>query len=169
VDPFLSWIEQMPVSIWIRETDSLFAFPFVITVHAIGFAMVVGTCFAIDFRLVGFLPKVPVPAMDRFVPVIWIGLALNAVSGVFLVMAYPAKALTNPVFYLKLVLITLGLASLVAIRRVVFHGTSDIPTRIERGKALAVTSLVLWTGAMTAGRLLAYTCTRLMVDFGSCP
>ena len=31
-------------------------------------------------------------------------------------------------------------------------------------KALAVASLVGWAAAITAGRLLAYTCSRLMVD-----
>jgi hypothetical protein len=168
VDSVLAWIEQTPVSVWIRETDSLLAFPFIITIHAIGLAMVVGTSFAMDFRLLGFLPRVPVRAMEKFLPVVWIGLALNVVSGVFLIIAYPAKALTNPVFYLKLILVALGLGSVLAIRRLIFR-TPYSPSVVERAKALAVTSLVLWTGAMAAGRLLAYTCTRLMVDFGSCP
>ncbi len=169
MDPVFAWIEQTGLSTWIRETDSLFAFPAIISVHAIGFAMVVGTCFAIDFRLAGFLPKVPAPAMDRFVPIVWIGTALNLASGLLLVIAYPTKALTNPVFFLKLVLIAAGLTLLAAIRRRVLHAEYS-PSVVERGKALAVASLVVWTGAMTAGRLLAYTCRRLLVDSNaSCP
>jgi hypothetical protein len=31
-------------------------------------------------------------------------------------------------------------------------------------KVLAVVSLVTWAAAITTGRLLAYTCTRLTVD-----
>jgi hypothetical protein len=168
VDDIFAWIEQTALSTWIRETDSLLAFPFVLTIHAIGLAMVVGTCFAIDFRLLGFLPRVPLPALDKFVPVVWLGFALNAVSGVLLIIAYPTKALTNPVFFLKLSLVAVGLALMVAARRQVIYAP-ETPRSLDRGKALAVASLVAWTGAMTAGRLLAYTCRRLMVDFGTCP
>ena len=35
----------------------------------------------------------------------WLGFGINAISGVFLLIAYPTKAFTNPVFYLKLLLI----------------------------------------------------------------
>jgi hypothetical protein len=168
VDPVLAWIEQTPVSLWIRETDSVFAFPLILTVHAIGFAMVVGTSFAVDLRLLGWLPNVALKGIDRFVPIVWWGFALNLVSGVFLVVTYPTKALTNPVFWLKLLLVATGLAALVAIRRGVLRAIES-PRTVELGRALAVTSIVAWTGAMTAGRLLAYTCRRLMVDFGSCP
>jgi len=34
----------------------------------------------------------------------------------------------------------------------------------RNGKVLAVLSLMFWIGAIVAGRLLAYTCTWLMVD-----
>ena len=47
--------------------------------------------------------------MKRFLPVMWFGFWLNAISGVALLIAYPTKALTNPVFYLKLVLIALAM------------------------------------------------------------
>ena len=39
----------------------------------------------------------------------WTGFWINAVSGVLLLIAYPTKALTNPLFYVKLVLIAIGL------------------------------------------------------------
>ena len=39
----------------------------------------------------------------------WAGFWVNAVSGVLLLIAYPTKALTNPLFYVKLVLIAIGL------------------------------------------------------------
>src|SRR5215469_8067520 len=45
----------------------------------------------------------------RFFPVLWAGFWLNAVSGVVLLIGYPTKALTNPMFYLKLVFIGLGI------------------------------------------------------------
>ena len=37
----------------------------------------------------------------------WAGFWINALSGILLLIAYPTKALTNPLFYAKLVLIGL--------------------------------------------------------------
>ena len=90
----------------------------------------------------------------------WIGLWVNVVTGVVLVMAYPTKALTNPVFYLKLTLIAAALVILRTVLRRV-RGSSTISGST---KVLAALSLIAWAGAITAGRLLAYTCSRLTVD-----
>ena len=45
MDGIFSWIEQTALGAWFRETDSPVAFPFVLTVHALGLVMVVGTAF----------------------------------------------------------------------------------------------------------------------------
>jgi hypothetical protein len=80
------------------------------------------------------------------------------VSGVLLLIGYPTKALTNPVFYLKLTLIGVAMTLLVRISRLVFATNSPITSRLRN---LAIASLVCWAGAITAGRLLAYTYHRL--------
>ena len=103
-------------------------------------------------------------------PILWGGFWLNAVSGVLLLIGYPTKALTNPVFYLKLTLIAVAMVLLVRISRLVFatgRGGSfdppDLPNQQISSKLrnLAIASLVCWAGAITAGRLLAYTYHRL--------
>ena len=78
-----------------------------------------------------------------------------------LLIAYPTKALTNPDFYIKLTLIGLATVVMHTIRKRVFNDSklseSDM---MARGKTLALLALILWVGAVTAGRLLAYTYTR---------
>jgi hypothetical protein len=91
----------------------------------------------------------------------WLGLWLNVTSGLALLAAYPTKALTNPVFYLKLGLIVVALMILEVMRRRLLTEGMAISGRL---KILAAVSLACWAGAITAGRLLAYTYTRLMVD-----
>ena len=87
---------------------------------------------------------------------------MNAVSGVLLLIAYPTKALTNPVFYLKLTFIGLALVGLRSIVRSVFGDASvDLHPATRRYKMMAIGSLVCWAGAITAGRLLAYTYSHL--------
>jgi hypothetical protein len=119
---------------------------------------------ALDLRILGVAPRIPLTEMRRFLPVLWGGFWLNAVSGVLLLIGYPTKALTNPVFYLKLTLIAVAMVLLVRISRSAF-GEGDARRAPEaqshRLRRLAIASLVCWTGAITAGRLLAYTYTRL--------
>src|SRR2546423_8722365 len=95
-------MEQLPVSVWLREADTFFAFPTVLTVHVISLGLVVGSCVAMDVRALGFLPGVPPRAMDRFVLVTWIAFGFAVASGILLVLTYPVKNLTNPLFYFKL-------------------------------------------------------------------
>ena len=119
--------------------------------------------------MLGFLPDVPPRAMERFVRVIGIAFVFVIASGLLLVIAYPTKALTNPLFYFKLFCIVLAVWALLAIRQRVLLAPGGATAVLARAKSLALASMVLWAVAITSGRFLAYTCTRLMVDFGKCP
>jgi hypothetical protein len=164
IDPFLLWLESTALSQWIVSSTSMFAFPGILALHAIGMAFAAGLGAAIDLRILGVARDVPLPEMRRFLPILWIGFWMNAVSGVLLLIAYPTKALTNPVFYLKLVLIAVAMTLLVRIGRLVFGdgAAGQAPPPYEsRLRRMAWISLACWAGAITAGRLLAYTYSRL--------
>ena len=121
-----------------------------------------GSNAAVDLRILGFAPRVPLSAMVKFYPVMWFGFVINAISGVLLLIGYPTKALTNPVFYVKLACIAVGMVLMVWLRRNVVRNEGSPSTR---GRAIAAFSLFCWAGAIVAGRLLAYTCKMLMADF----
>ena len=157
-DALFVWLESSALSRWLVESVSIFAFPMVLALHTVGLGLVAGLNAALDFRILGVAPHIPVTAFRRFLPMMWFGFWLNAVSGVLLLIAYPTKALTNPMFYLKLMLIAVAVAILVSLRRRLRGAEMTITARV---KLLAVSSLVCWGGAITAGRLLAYTYTRL--------
>jgi hypothetical protein len=161
-DPFFIWLESTAFHVWLVESPSVFAFPLVLALHTIGLGFLAGFNAALDFRLLGVAPRIPVVEFRRFIPVMWFGLWLNAATGVALIIAYPTKALTSPVFYLKIAFITAALAILMVIRRRVLADETPATVAIPRRmKILAAASLVCWAGAITAGRLLAYTYTRL--------
>ena len=94
-DPFFAFIENSELSEWIRGSESIFAFPTIITLHAIGMAFLAGGSAAIDLRILGLARGMSLAAMGRFLPVLWLGFAVNAVSGTLLLIAYPTKALTT--------------------------------------------------------------------------
>ena len=163
MESFFVWLEATPLSTWLRESPSLWAFPFVLILHTVGLAFFVGANVAWDVRVLGFSMGIPLDALRRYFLVMWAGFWINAVSGVLLLIAYPTKAFTNPLFYAKLALIGLGIALALRIRRGVqdVRADSDAP---EPARTLAAVSLGCWVAVIFAGRLLAYTCTRLTVD-----
>jgi len=165
LDSYFLWLEATRFSAWVREDPSIFVFPAVLAAHTIGMALVVGVGAALDLRILGVAPHVPIVEMKRFFPAMWMGLWLNVASGLVLLVAYPTKALTNPVFYVKLTLIAVALRILKSVRRrmVLVAGAHPAPMPAHL-RLLAVASLACWAGAITAGRLLAYTYTRLMAD-----
>ena len=105
---FLNTIEQTGLSKWLRETESPFGFYFVLLMHNLGLALVVGTSLFIGIRLLGFAPELPLVPVRKFFTVFWTGVWVGLLSGLFLLAAYPTKALTNPLFYLKLALVAGG-------------------------------------------------------------
>ena len=160
IDPFLIWLESTALSQWVVGSPSLFAFPGILALHAIGMGFAVGICLALDLRILGVAPGIELAQMRRFVPILWAAFWLNAISGLLLLIGYPTKALTNPVFYLKLLLIAVGLVLFRRIGRQVFGGTPDADASPALSR-LAIISLVCWVGAISAGRFLAYTYNRL--------
>jgi hypothetical protein len=160
VDQFLAFIEGSALSEWIRGSESLFAFPAIITLHTIGMGFLAGGSAAIDLRILGFAPGISLKAMGRFLPLLWLAFAVNAASGTLLLIAYPTKALTNPVFYVKLALIALAVGLVYRIGSTVLRAPDVGQQPVAKNvKALALASLAAWVALITAGRLLAYTHT----------
>jgi hypothetical protein len=155
---FLRTIEESGFSTWLRESESPFAFYFVLLFHTFGLALLVGANVVVDLRLLGIGRDIPLAPLRRLFGIMWLGFAMNAVSGVLLLIAYPTKALTNPVFYTKLILIGFAVWVMTNLSSRVFDDSSlNEAAMIARGRTLAKWSLFLWIGAITAGRLLAYT------------
>jgi len=155
---FLQTIEETGFSTWLRESESPFAFYFILLFHTFGLALLVGANIVVDLRLLGVARAVPLAPLKRLFPIMWIGFAMNAVTGVLLVIAYPTKSLTNVDFYAKLTVIGFAVWVMQGLKTRVFEDSSLSEAEMtERGETLAKWSLVLWFGAITAGRLLAYT------------
>jgi len=154
---FLVRLEQTGFSTWIRESTSIFAFPSILLLHTIGMGVVVGINAGIDLRILGIAPALPLAPMEKFLPILWVGFWVNAVTGVVLVIVDATTKLSNPDFYVKMVFIALAIINLRMLRNRVFRDPLiDRQPLSTNAKVLAVTSLIFWLGAITAGRLMAY-------------
>jgi hypothetical protein len=161
-DPLFAFVENLSLSVWLRESPSLWAFPFVLILHTVGLAFLVGSSVAINVRALGLAPGVPFGPLGRYFLVMWLGFWVNAFSGVLLLITYPTKALTNPLFYVKMAFIAAAIVLARRIRkRIGAAGPAGGDVTLRR---MAWGSLACWAISIPAGRFLAYTHTRLMVD-----
>lgn len=165
MDPLFRWIEGTALSLWIGQSETVLAFPAILVFHTAGMGMLAAVSTAIDLRILGVAAEIPLRKLGKFMPLFWSGLAMNVVSGVLLLIAYPTKALTNPFFYLKLACVGFGVWIALVLRREVLNDPLDLWPVLQRHRRLAVASLALWTTAIVLGRLLEYTYSRLYVDF----
>lgn len=152
MDSFLAWIEATSVATWTRESPSLWAYPTILTLHSFGLGIVVGGCAAVDLRLLGWARSIPTRALQPVFRIIWWAFAVNAASGFLLFIADATRKAFQPVFLVKLALIAVALIVTEAIARHIQRNTSHS----TNARILAVVSMLLWLGAITAGRLMAY-------------
>ena len=153
----LAYLEQSGFSVWVRESRSLLAFPGILLLHTYGMALLVGIVFAIDLRILGFAPALPLAPIGKFLPMLWAAFWVNAVTGTLLLVADATNKMANADFFVKMGFIVLAVINQRMIENRVFRGQQIDQTPFSTyAKILAVTSLICWIGAITAGRLLAY-------------
>jgi hypothetical protein len=154
---FFTSLEQWRFSKWLLGSNSIFAYPSFLFLHTVGMAMVAGINAVIDLRLLGLAAGVPIKPLERLYPIMWWGFGINLITGAALVVADASSKLTNWDFYVKMVFVFGGVLVLRFMRvRVFGYPALDKAPLPASAKRLAWLSLVCWTGAVTAGRLLAY-------------
>ena len=154
---FLEAIENSAYPTFVRESPTLWGYTLVLSLHAMGLAVVVGVSVMIALRLLGLAPSIPLAPLNRLFPVMYAGFWVNALSGLALLAANATGMLANPMFYVKIAFVAGGVLVMRLLRRNVFNerlamgGTLPAETR-----TLAYTSLACWGVALIAGRLTAY-------------
>ena len=151
----LGWIEQTRLSAFVRE--DLYAYFVLLIFHAWGMAFLVGGGIAVSLRVLGVASGARLERFAAFFPFMWLGAALAIVSGLGLLVGYPAKALTNWIFGHKFVCL-IGAALLVwRMARDFFPIAARGEPLPSRAKWVAVAALALWLGGIACGKLLLYT------------
>lgn len=155
---WLVWLEGTSVAAAMRQW--LWLYPVVEIVHILGFVVLVGAAALFDLRLLGLARQLPVTALARY-HLRWARSALFLIvpSGLLMFVAHATEMATNPAFQTKLALIVLAGLNAAAFHRGVFRTVGswdrDITTP-GSARVAALLSLVLWTGVIACGRLLAY-------------
>lgn len=152
------WLEAAPLAVYIRQSHLLY--PAIEIVHIAGFILLAGSAFLFDIRLLGVSRSIPVSDLARhLLPWSRRSLLLVIPSGFLLFMTQATSLSDNRVFWTKLLLIILAFANAGYFHRFTLKDVSSwdrlMPTPAA-AKAAGLISLLLWTGVITCGRLLAY-------------
>jgi hypothetical protein len=153
----MAGLEATGLGLWVRESD--YGYYVMLGGHALGMALVVGIVLMLNFRVLGYARMLPISAFAPLTTIAWLGFALNAATGVVLFMSNAQRLFINPAFWIKILLIVLGGLSVWLLMKTL--DTVDAQDGREvtsrSSKVFSVFSIVFWTGAIAAGRLIAYT------------
>ena len=156
---FLGWLGDTPWSVALLE--SYYVWPLVESTHVLSLALFVGTAVMMDLRLIGIgFPGVPVSAFtSRLLPWTRLGFAVMVVTGLLLFYSSPLRYYHNLFFRIKVVLlVAAGLNVWLFHTRI--HRTiaawDDRPRVPRAARVAGVVSLMVWTGVVFSGRLVAY-------------
>ena len=53
------WLEGSGLSTWLRESQSIMAFPLVLALHTVGLGLVVGCTVVVNLRILGGASRIP--------------------------------------------------------------------------------------------------------------
>ena len=152
---FLAWLEASALADWVRMSTP--GYPSMITLHAIGMAIMVGLCLLLDLRLLGKFEAIPVASLQKFLGVAWIGFGINLLSGSALFAAQATSYIVNPVFMSKMALVFAGAAMAAILQPQLAKAGSWPSGRAPSGtRTVAFLSIIFWLTAITLGRLTAY-------------
>jgi hypothetical protein len=157
MESFLTWLEDTSYSEWILTSAE--GWPMMLSIHAIGLALIVGIVFAMNLRMLGFYSTIPVTSLYDILRIAWIGIVLNVITGLSIFMTQANSYVHSVPFGLKISFIILGIANLVFTQKTLlreapaWQAAGKIP---QKGVLLAASSLVFWILAVVTGRLIAY-------------
>lgn len=152
----LASLQASGFSTWLRESESIWALPTVLTVHTIGLGVLVGSAFAFDLRVLGMARSIPLAPLTTLFRVMWAGFWVNAATGVALFVADASRKGTSPTFIAKMMFVAVGVVTMVLLKRHIYDKNANPGGVSSTARLIALASIVAWSAAISAGRLLAY-------------
>jgi hypothetical protein len=154
---FLEWLQGTSLAVSIAEKW----FPLVESLHVVTMALVAGTIFIVDTRLIGLTStKLPFTYVsDRLLPWTWGAFACSVVTGTLMFMGNATSYYDNTPFRVKMVLLVLAGLNMLFFQVVTFRGVSawDLARPPGAARLAGVISVGLWCSVIGFGRWIGFT------------
>lgn len=157
---FFNAVEQSGIAIWVRE--SLLALPVINALHVVGLALVFGTIFIVDLRLIG-IPTATRPftkVAGELLHWTWVGFGIALITGLLMFAANATTFYVNTQFQLKMVALlfaglNMAVFEMVTVRSVARWDNERWTPPSARFAGFA--SILLWVTVIVLGRWIGYT------------
>jgi hypothetical protein len=158
-EALLIWLENAPPGEWMRASG-VWTYGLVNLVHILGIATLFGSVLALDLRLLGLWPRVPIASIEvPTLPLAVTGFCVAALSGAMLISTNATEYAGNPFLVIKFVAIGLALANIAVAQRLPAWRNRHRHDGSGPSRALALiggASLACWLVALSAGRMIGY-------------
>jgi hypothetical protein len=156
VSSFLEWLQGTSLAVAIAEDW----FPAVESLHVIAMAMVAGTIFIVDTRLVG-LTSTSLPftyVSHRLLPWTWGAFVFAVITGALMFIGNATTYYANTPFRVKMVLLLLAGLNMLVFQLVTFRGVAawDAGHPPPAARTAGVFSIVLWCSVIGFGRWIGF-------------
>jgi hypothetical protein len=153
----LEVVESSGFSMFLKESSTIYVLT--LALHAIGLAFAVGISITAGLRVLGVAPGLPLAAMKAFFPLMYLGVWITLLSGLFLTIMYPLDYFTDGTIYVKLVFVVVAVVMIKKLNAELFSDMADIdsPVITRRARMDSILIIVSWIIVITAGRIMAYT------------
>lgn len=154
----LDAIEHWPISAGIGGSQLFAVFE---SLHVIGVAVLLGSLFMVDLRLLGLAARRHSvrTLSDELTPWTFGGFFLAVVTGLALTIVHPTHYAVNPAFLAKMALLVLAAANMLVFHRSVWRSVDRWgeggPVPLAAGIAGGL-SLIFWIGVIALGRWVAF-------------
>jgi hypothetical protein len=157
--PFCQWLADTRGSVALHE--SLYMYPVVESVHVLTLCLFIGMTVLLDFRLLGFgLRGVPLTDITtRLAPWLRLGFVVMVVTGAMLFYAIPIRSYQNVFFRAKVIMLLLAGLNAWFFHSGIYRRVSEwnlAAVAPKRARMAGAISLILWSGIIVAGRMIAY-------------
>jgi hypothetical protein len=152
---FCQWLQFSPPLVAMRASPWLF--PVIATIHLMGLSVIGGAVLLVDLRLLGLgLRRQPVAQLavdaERW---LFRGVLVMICTGIPLFMCFATKYYYLTFFWVKMAALIAVIVFTVSVRRRVAMA-DDTRVTPALGRAVALTSLTLWTTVALGGRYIGF-------------
>ncbi len=160
LDAIFHWLYESGAGVAIRENESLF--PWIESAHVLAIALVVGSIWIVDLRLLGVasVDRAMRPLAREVLPCTWTAFAAAVITGLLMFISNAVNYAHNFYFQVKILLLVLAGINMLIFHFVVSRDIANWESAAHltplHARLAGGTSLILWIGVVAFGRWIGF-------------